>query len=148
MMTSLMTPSWRSIQIIVWCVCVVEIAINAMLLYGSTSKRRYFMMPWLITTILQIVVNPYLSLISNFSCSLPFQLDLGLKYKLVFWIGSDREFGGPYGVLIFLSPSIIFRIFWIYIWKVVFSAYLDIKREEMVENNVDDEDQEMNEINE
>ena len=56
---------WRSIQIPVWCVCVVEIPINAMLLYGSTSKRRYFILPWLITTMLQIAVqyNSFLILI-------------------------------------------------------------------------------------
>ena len=37
-------------------VCIVGITLNAMLLFGSENNRRFFMLPWLIMTMIHLLV--------------------------------------------------------------------------------------------
>merc|ERR1712004_58498 len=38
-------------------VCIVGITLNGMLLFGSENKRRFFMLPWLIMTMMHLLLD-------------------------------------------------------------------------------------------
>jgi len=108
-------------------VCIVGITLNVMLLFGSENNRRFFMLPWLIMTmihlLLDLVCRLYV-LVQTFPWLFAPADQLVLYQK--YWLET-------------VFPGIPFLIFGFYFWIVVFSVYRDIKKETAEGTNNDQE---------
>lgn len=108
-------------------VCIVGITLNVMLLFGSENNRRFFMLPWLIMTMIHLLLDlmcrAYV-LVQTFPWLFAPADKLVLHQK--YWLET-------------LFPGIPFLIFGFYFWIVVFSVYRDIKKETTEGTNNDQE---------
>ena len=128
-------------------VCIVGITLNGMLLFGSENKRRFFMLPWLIMTMMHLLVCSMFTYDNNlFKIKYSFQLDLLCRLYVLIqtfpWIfapaGKLAEYQKYW--LDTLFPGVPILIFGFYFWDVVYSVYRDIKNEDINATNHDNQE--------
>ena len=128
-------------------VCIVGITLNGMLLFGSENKRRFFMLPWLIMTMMHLLVCSMFTYDNNlFKIKYSFQLDLLCRLYVLIqtfpWLfapaGKLAEYQKYW--LDTLFPGVPILIFGFYFWDVVNSVYRDIKNEDINATNHDNQE--------
>jgi len=109
-------------------VCIVGITLNGMLLFGSENKRRFFMLPWLIMTMMHLLLDLLCRLyvlIQTFPWLFAPAGKLAEYQK--YWLDT-------------LFPGVPILIFGFYFWDVVYSVYRDIKNEDINATNHDNQE--------
>jgi len=110
-----------SITIVLTVISVITIITAALMLHGIVKRKPGFLIPWLVFSILTLLV----------STTLPISLLIYMASSLGFYITYYTI--ADYGLGVFMFSTIfygLFLVFGFYIWDVVRSAYKQIKEED------------------